>query len=237
MRTSANRTGAPGTAPDGRVSLFEALPAAEWARTFGSLSIRDYPDKRVIYLQGEQRGSVFVIASGHVKLSRVNEHGNEFTVAILSKGEMFGPMVWGHGASEAHESAMAKGTTRLYQLPPDELVTALQRHPAFARGVIAMLDARRQALVRKVESLVFKEVKARLAETLQGLSAHYAVKCTHGMELDFRLTQQELADLIGTSRPVVSTILNDLRARGILSYNREFLCINKIEDLSDLAKP
>ena len=56
----------------------------------------------------------------------------------------------------------------------------------------------------------------------------------HGFGQHLRLTQQELADLVGASRPVVSTILNKLRAKGVLGYNREYVCVRRIEDIENL---
>lgn len=69
---------------------------------------------------------------------------------------------------------------------------------------------------RRLESFAFKRTQARLAETLRELSGGFATRCEHGFGQHVRLTQQELADLVGASRPVVSTILNTLRDKGVL---------------------
>jgi CRP-like cAMP-binding protein len=87
---------------------------------------------------------------------------------------------------------------------------------------------------RRLESFAFKRTEARLAETFRELSGGFATRCDHGFGQHLRLTQQELADLVGASRPVVSTILNKLRDKGVLGYNREYVCVRRIEDIEKL---
>ncbi len=72
--------------------------------------------------------------------------------------------------------------------------------------------------------MAFKHTEVRLAETLIELSGDFATRCEHGFGQHLRLTQQKLADLVGASRPVISTILNKLRDQGILGYSREYVC-------------
>ena len=69
--------------------------------------------------------------------------------------------------------------------------------------------------------------------TLKELSEVFGVRCLHGYALEIRLTQQDLADLVGASRSVVSTVMNELRRRGMLDYTRDLICINDVA-LSDL---
>jgi CRP-like cAMP-binding protein len=87
---------------------------------------------------------------------------------------------------------------------------------------------------RRLESFAFKRTEARLAQTFRELSGGFATRCDHGFGQHLRLTQQELADLVGASRPVVSTILNKLRDKGVLGYNREYVCVRGIEDIEKL---
>ncbi|MEW6681634.1 MAG: helix-turn-helix domain-containing protein [Nitrospirota bacterium] len=87
---------------------------------------------------------------------------------------------------------------------------------------------------RRLESFAFKRTEARLAQTFRDLSGGFATRCIHGFGQHLRLTQQELADLVGASRPVVSTILNKLRNKGVLAYNREYVCVRRIEEIAKL---
>ena len=87
---------------------------------------------------------------------------------------------------------------------------------------------------RRPESFAFKRTAARLAQIFRGLSGGFATRCNHAFGQHLRLTQQELADLVGATRPVVSTILNRLREEGVLNYNREYVCVRGIEEIASL---
>jgi CRP-like cAMP-binding protein len=89
---------------------------------------------------------------------------------------------------------------------------------------------------RKLESFAFKRTEVRLAQTFRELSGGFATRCNHGFGQHLRLTQQELADLVGASRPVVSTILNKLRDKGVLGYNREYVCVRGIEEIAKVIE-
>jgi CRP/FNR family transcriptional regulator, cyclic AMP receptor protein len=73
-----------------------------------------------------------------------------------------------------------------------------------------------------------QSVDRRVIETLVELAVNFGARCPHGFSLEIRLTQQDIADLVGASRPVVSTILGGLRKRGLLDYTRDMICVNDI---------
>lgn len=221
-----------------RINLFDTLPPEQWRRECPSLSILDFENKRPIYFQGNEVSHLFLIAQGHVKLSRINSEGKEYTIALLSCGEFFGPLFSDSSKPNAQETATAKGLAQIYQLRREEFETLLSRCPGLAWRVIQMAYRHQHRLERRLSGLLFDSVEARVAQTLYELMGHYGEQCTHGIKLDvkidLRLNQQELADLVCASRPVVSRILNSLRDRGILDYDRDFICIIKIQELENL---
>ena len=92
--------------------------------------------------------------------------------------------------------------------------------------VFEEIYARKQKVERKLRTVLTQPVEIRVIATLLELAEVFGIKCTHGYALEIHLTQQEVADLVGASRSVVSTILNDFRSRGMLDYTREQICIN-----------
>ncbi len=202
--------------------------------------LRDCPSARTlkirhkctIYRQGEPSGDVFCVIEGQVTLSRLNFEGATVTTAALGRGEFFGHALG--GATEAEDSAIAKGTVLVWQAPIAEFRRLLLHHPAVTWEFVSMLAQRQRVMERKIESFAFKRTESRLAQTFRELSGGFATRCEHGFGQHLRLTQQELADLVGASRPVVSTILNRLREKGVLGYNREYVCVRRIEDIERL---
>ena len=212
------------------INLFEDLPPDAWRTECPTLIVADFQDKGVIYRQGEPCGGTFLIAEGHIMLSRLNAEGNELTMAILTKGELFGPAL-PQNEAEAQETATAKGAAKLYRIPMAEFKGLLARRASLAWAVLCAFSSRQRLLERKLECFLFKDVRGRVAETLLELAGHYGVNCKHGFEIDIHLTQQELADLVGADRSVVSTVMNEFRDQGILFYDRDCICINQIKAL------
>lgn len=92
--------------------------------------------------------------------------------------------------------------------------------------VIEDMYARKQRVERKLRTILTHSVETRVITALLELAEMFGIRCTHGYTLEIHLTQQEVADLVGASRSVVSTVLNDFRSRGMLDYTREQICIN-----------
>jgi len=201
---------------------------------------RDCPTARIvairhrgtIYRQGEPGPTVFCVLEGQVTIARVSHDGATLTTAALGAGDFFGPAL--SGAAEAEDTARAKGAVSIWRAPIDEFRRLLLHYPAIAWEFVSLLALRQRQMERRLESFAFRRTEARLVETFRELSAGFATRCEHGFGRHLRLTQQELADLVGASRPVVSTILNKLRDKGVLGYNREYVCVRRIEDIEKL---
>jgi CRP/FNR family transcriptional regulator, cyclic AMP receptor protein len=212
--------------------LLASVPPAELQRdcpTTRTLSLRH---RDTIFRQGGINQAVFCVLEGQVTLARVTQDGAGLTTAALAAGDFFGDGL--DGFPEAEDTAKAKGSALVWRAPLREFQVLLMNHPQFSLGYIAMLTQRQRQIKRRLEGLAFKSTEVRLAETFRELSGGFVTRCEHGFGQHLRLTQQELADLVGASRPVVSTILNRLRTKGVLGYNREYVCVRRIEDLEDL---
>ena len=221
----------------------EAVPSQDssqgslWAnldRLCPSARPRTFEARQTVYGQGTSCADVFIVVSGQVKLARVDGEGNEFTTALFSAGDPFGPGLAGMEAREAQETAVAHGPAALWQVPVEAFHTLLLGQPALCLRVMELLARRQCQTERRLVGLAFKRTEARLAETLRELSGGFDLRCEHGFGQHLRITQQELADLVGASRPVVSTILNRLRKAGVLGYSRDYLCVRSIEAIEQL---
>ena len=203
---------------------------------------RDCPSARIvpirhrgtIYRQGDPAKTLYCVLEGQVTIARDSAEGAVLTTAVLGAGDFFGAAL--SGAAETEDTARARGAVSLWRAPIDEFRRLLLQHPAVSWEFVALQARRQRQMERRLEGFAFKRVEARLAETFRELSGGFAMRCEHGFGQHLRLSQQELADLVGASRPVVSTILNRLRDRGVLGYNREYVCVRRIEDIEELIE-
>ena len=107
-----------------------------------------------------------------------------------------------------------------------ELRAAMELNPRLAVFVAEYLARSKRSAERRVLRAMTQSVDRRVIETLVELAGSFGARCPHGFSLEIRLTQQDIADLVGASRPVVSSILSGLRKRGLLNYTRDMICVN-----------
>jgi CRP/FNR family cyclic AMP-dependent transcriptional regulator len=212
--------------------LLARVPPGDLSRDCPKARIAAIPHRGAIYRQGESANTVYCVLEGQVTIARLNAAGALLTTAVLGSGEFFGAAL--SGAGKAEDTARAKGAVRLWRAPIEEFRALLRSHPDASLELVSLLARRQRQMERRLEGFAFKRVEARLAETFRELSGGFAMRCEHGFGQHLRLSQQELADLVGASRPVVSTLLNRLRDKGVLGYNREYVCVRRIEDIESL---
>jgi len=212
--------------------LLAGIPAAELQRDCPSARVVNIRHRGTIYQQGDRARSVYCVLSGQVTLSKLNADGAVLTLALLGPGDFFGAAL--SGVTETEDTARTKGTVSIWQAPIEEFQCLLFLHPNVSWEFVSILARRQRQIERRLEGFAFKRVEARLAEAFRELSGGFETRCEHGFGQHLRLSQQELADLVGATRPVVSTILNRLRDKGVLGYTREYVCVRRIEDIENL---
>lgn len=203
-----------------------------WEQALPEASDIDCDDRRILYGQGRPRRHVYLVERGYVKLSRSTPAGDVFTHALLGPANLFGCLDDDEAASEVAEAA---GPTIVRRCTPKVFERALGANPGLAGRVKANLVARMHELERRLEYVLFRDLRSRVAATLQDLISGHGGACRHGHMLDIRLTQQELAELVGASRQAVSGVLNELRRAGVIGYTRHFICVDDLTMLGRVA--
>lgn len=183
-------------------------------------------DRTALYVQGEPAATLFFILDGFVKTSRICEEGTEITIELLKHGDIAGAIPTRQQLSEHEETARAIGDVVVQRVPAHELRAAMEINPSLAVFVTEYLMRSKRSADRRVLRALTQSVDRRVIETLVELAVSFGARCPHGFSLEIRLTQQDIADLVGASRPVVSSVLSGLRKRGLLNYTRDMICVN-----------
>ena len=223
-----------GNSSDPEGPAFPGISLARIRTLCPSSRVQALDHKSRVYGQGEVCDDVFCVVSGQIKLARTNRNGDEFTTAFLSTGQFFGPALAGDGENETLEAASARGAVRLWRARAEEFKRVILECPAAGWRILQQANKRRDQIESRLECFFFQRVEVRLAQTFKELSGGFEDHCEHGFGMHIRITQQELADLVGATRPVVSTILNKLRRKGVLGYSREYVCVRHIDVIEDL---
>ena len=198
----------------------------------GYFKVDVYPHNAIIYRPGDAADRVFLLKRGRVRMMRQGRNAARSVLAILRAGDLFGEMTLGEGAPTADELAIASGEAEVWSIEGSEFKGLLQSRPSLAIDIIRAQNDRIRTLRRRLSGVTFKEVPARLAETLLQLGETLGERCPHGGEIDLRaVTQQDLADLVGASRSFVSTLINEMKRDGYLGNVGRILCIRDTKAL------
>jgi CRP-like cAMP-binding protein len=198
-------------------------------------TLQSFPHQAIIYRAGEPLGTAYFVKSGRVRLMHLGRNGRAAVFAILRAGDVFGDVFRPDGAL-SDEMAVAAGEVGLWALEGRTLKTQLESEPSLGVELVRAYAEQVRGLRARVLGLTFKEVPARLAETLLSVAEAHGERCSHSGETDLRgITQQDLADLVGASRSFVSTLVNELKREGILGNVGRVLCIRDQKALRRLA--
>lgn len=187
-----------------------------------------------IVFQGEPGAYVYCLRSGRVKLSRFSPEGRELILDIVMPGEIFGEILGGEEVvqdtiAEAIEDAL------LCRIPRARFEALLRVHPELAFRLTKLIGLRLKRIESRIEDLVFKDVQGRLATVLLQLARDHGTRESRGCWRVPRLTQQQLAALIGSSREAVNQTLGEFRNRGLIAFEGRRILIPDPDALAMLA--
>ena len=184
---------------------------------------RSYPSGATIYSQGDLADRVFYLRSGHVKLAVVSSRGKEAIVGMLGPGEFFGE---GCLAGQPLRMGTAKTVmpTTLLRIPKRDMLRLLHDHSEFSDRFIAHMLTRNIRIEEDLVDQLFNSSEKRLARTLL-LLARYGKEDTTQRVLP-KLSQETLAEMVGTTRSRVNFFMNKFRKLGLIEYNGGGLKVN-----------
>ena len=172
-----------------------------------------------VYALGDPAQSVFFLRRGFVKLTSLTEDGRELILRLHQTGEVFGELCQCTG--ERREQAVAMEDSEIVELSFDEFVSHLQQNrPAFLL-FLSNVAGQLSAAYDQIQTLSFSSTMERLVRTLGRLADEFGEPDGEWIRLTHYFRQDDLAQMIGARREVVSTLLNQLREQGLITYARK----------------
>lgn len=216
-----------------KIPMFNSLSAEELEALARDVTLQEARKRRVIYMSGDPGQTIFFVASGRVKVSRITPDGKELTLSYCGPGEFFGDAsLLDRGARE--EMVEVTENALVMEFTADILERLIKTHTDLAYQMTRLLCERRRALERKMEDLLFKDVGAKLAELLIGLRDEYGVDDKRGTLVAFKITHQEMANLIGATRETVSLTLAQFKKNKLITTLGRKVIITNLEGLQAL---
>lgn len=190
----------------------------------------DYEANNYVYLPEEPAEHIYLINSGRVKIGTYGEEGREITKAILGPGEVFGEMAI-IGQEERRDFAYAVEDLNLCTLERKDLNSMMRERSELQLFFMKLIGNRTLQLERRLENLVFKSSRTRIVDFLHELANNKGRQVGFEREVRQMLTHKEIADLTATSRQTVNAVMNDLRRKNIISFNRRRMLVRDLEAL------
>ncbi len=215
-----------------RRSTFLAVLSDAEVREIGAhCEIRVIERGSRIYSPGDPSDSLYFVDSGSVKLCRVAVDGREVNVGVVGPGEIFGEQSIA-GESSRTDAAVAVEDAVVCGLVSDELERFVRRQPELALQVSRLIGERLSEVESRIQDILFKDVRTRLAHAMARLAEKFGEDVPEGRRIAMRLTQTDLAQLIGSTRETTSTVFNEFRREGRVDTDGPFIVVHDQEALA-----
>lgn len=217
------------------IKLFSDLPDEEIRRMDAITQMVSVKSKEMIYLPGDPGDRIFLLKEGRVKISRLTEDGKELALDILGSGEVFGELEVLEGLPRDTMAEVLEDAA-ICVIKRSDFDTFIKSRPDLSIKLTKLIGFRLKRIERRIEDLVFRDVPSRLAHLLLDLARETGVKERRGIRLQVKLTHQEIANLIGSTRETVSAILGDFKRRGLIDQQKREMIILNEKDLAAISE-
>jgi CRP/FNR family transcriptional regulator, cyclic AMP receptor protein len=233
-RPSARATPAPASADHAawlaQVPLFADLDAESLHELAIAAHHRAFHAGELIFHRGDPGQVMYVIRQGKVKISLTSPEGQEVSLAVLGPGECFGELALLDGQPRSAD-AQAIEAVQAYSLQRMDFTRAVMHHPHIAVQVMQVLSRRLRQTDEMVQDLLFLDVHGRVAKKLLELTETHGVRTPEGIRIQLRLTQGELAAMVGASRESVNKVMGYLTAKQYITTDRHHTTVTRLAEL------
>jgi CRP/FNR family cyclic AMP-dependent transcriptional regulator len=222
----------------GGVAWLGELSEREREQLRAAASRRDHAPGDVIFAPHPAPDSLYLLEDGLVRIFRISEEGSETTFGYVAPGEVFGELA-GFGDYPRESFAQAVHPSRVWKLPREAFQATLGERPALVAEITRQIGERLKRIEARVENLVFRDVRSRVAHMLLELADDFGEPDGEGILLQLTLTQAELASLVGSTRQTVNASLRELEAEGLIGRKGARLVVLRPDALrrAGLAAP
>jgi CRP-like cAMP-binding protein len=217
-----------------KVPLFSGLAPERLEVLVGATTTRRLASREELFHKGDPAAQVYVVASGRLKVVTTSVDGDEVLFAIVDEGEVVGelPMLTG---GHRTASVVALEPCELLALARRDFLRFLREQPEAAIELMVVLAERLVRISEFAEDALFLALPARLAKKLLHLAERYGEESGQGTRIDLRLSQGELADLVGTTRESVNKQIRAWTEDGIVRMERGEVTILDADRLGHFA--
>ncbi|MCB0580085.1 MAG: Crp/Fnr family transcriptional regulator [Phaeodactylibacter sp.] len=212
--------------------FFEGFEAEQIRELAGYAQFQQVKKHSFIYREGSRPDRIYFLTKGIVKIGTHSGDGREVIKHVLHPMALFGELAL---AGEQHRQDFAASMNKdaeLLTLKVSDLQQYMKTDHRLAIRVLNFIGKRLQKAESRLESLIFKDARERIIEFLKESADKHGKRIGYEMLIKHCLTQQDIANITGTSRQTVTSVLNDLKKSNLIHFNRRSILIR---DMGRLA--
>ena len=218
-----------------KLPLFAGLAPAELDAILAEARSIRYPKNSAVFEEGGDAHSFFVLLHGHVRASKMTPAGQQVVVRYVTPGEIFG-VALAIGLTKYPATATAVDDSVALAWPSAAWPRLVAQHPALATNTLQTVGSRLQETHTRVVEMSTQQVERRVAHALLRLARQAGRKVEQGVEIDFPISRQDIAEMTGTTLHTVSRTLSAWDSQGLIQSGRQRVVLRDPHRLFTLAE-
>src|SRR5688572_1381519 len=215
--------------------LFAEMAPDELDDVLAEARSQHYPKGDVVFTQGQDAHSFFVLLHGHLRVTQTTASGEQIVVRFVSPGDMFGvAMALRRNTYPGTATAITDSLALLW--PSSAWARLIAGHPALAANALMTIGSRLQDAHARIREMSTEEVERRVAHALLRLADEAGAKTAEGTLIDFPISRQDIAEMTATTLHTVSRIMSGWEAAGLIESGRQRVVVRDRARLSALAE-
>jgi CRP-like cAMP-binding protein len=215
--------------------LFAGLSADQRAEILREARSIRYAKGALVFEQGGDAASFFILLHGHLRVEKTTPQGEQIVVRYVSPGELFG-VAQAMALKQYPATAVAAIDSVALRWPSTSWPALIARFPSIAAGALQTVGTRLQDTQTRVMELSSEQVEQRVAHALLRLAKQAGRKVVSGIEIDFPITRQDVAQMTGTTLHTVSRILSAWEQQGLVDGGRQRIVLRDPHRLFNVAE-
>lgn len=206
------------------VNIFSDLSESDLNSIQEICKTRKYPKNSMIILEEEMGDVVFIVMSGTVKITRVNDEGKEVILAMLGSGEVFGEMAILDGESRS-ANALSQENCEVVTINREDFLNLLKTNNKVSLNLMTEFAIRLRKSDQQIEALSLDDAEHRIGVSILNLAEELGVIRQGVVTVENLPYQQDIANMAGTSRETVSRVMKTFEDRGLITKTGHKLSI------------
>ncbi len=211
--------------------LFRTLSFSQIRQLCIVVGFKTARKNEVIYFSSSEVPRIFLLKKGSIKIVAIDEEGNETIKDIIQKGDMFGELTLENDENSNEYAKVLSDEVSICSFLMSDFENLLLQNPSLALSYTKFVGLKMKRIKNNYSNLVSKDAKTRLYQFLKNWGETEGKKHNNQISIENYLTQNDIAQIICTSRQTTTQLLNEMENNSLITYNRREIIISDISKL------